>query len=45
MEESARDRFVNSATWGKQKKTEKWTPTETVKFYDVRPTRSLAAVR
>ena len=36
IEESARDRYVNSGTWGKQRKTEKWTNTETLYFYDVR---------
>jgi hypothetical protein len=28
--------MVNSATWGKQKRTEKWTATDTEVFYDVR---------
>ncbi|KAI5479784.1 hypothetical protein MNV49_002596 [Pseudohyphozyma bogoriensis] len=34
IEESARDRFVNSATWGKQQRTEKWTAEETTFFYE-----------
>lgn len=37
IEESARDRFVNSASWGKVKRTEKWTADETTLFYDVCP--------
>jgi transcription factor TFIIIB component B'' len=36
IEESAKDRMVNSATWGKAKRTEKWTSQETEDFYDVR---------
>lgn len=35
IEESASDRFVNSATWGKKKRTEKWSDDETERFFDV----------
>lgn len=33
--------MVNSATWGKQKRTEKWTATDTEVFYDVRSSSPL----
>ncbi|KAK4704749.1 transcription factor TFIIIB component B'', partial [Phenoliferia sp. Uapishka_3] len=35
IEESAKDRMVNSGTWGKQVRTEKWTVEETELFYDL----------
>lgn len=35
IEETARDRMVNSATWSKQGRTDKWTAEETEFFYDV----------
>ncbi|KAL8276375.1 hypothetical protein RQP46_011220 [Phenoliferia psychrophenolica] len=35
IEESANDRLVNSGTWGKQVRTEKWTSDETELFYDL----------
>lgn len=36
IEESAKDRMINSSTWGKMRRTEKWSQQETDRFYDVR---------
>lgn len=36
VEESAQDRFVNSASYGKKKGAARWSAEETELFYDVR---------